>query len=70
MMRRRKERRPDPPMRWVRPEGGFYRGTGPRVGLPPTTPATAEGFRRQEREAAEAQSAEAERAARTGPTGH
>jgi len=51
MMRRRKEPRPEPPMRWVRPEGGYYRGTGPRVGLPPTTPATAEGFRRREREA-------------------
>ena len=67
MMRRRKQRRPDPPMRWVRPEGGFYRGTGPRVGLPPSTPATAEGFRRQEREAQER--TEAERAARARSAG-
>lgn len=67
MMRRRKERRPEPPIRWVPPVGGLYRGTGTRVGLPPTTPATAEGFRRREREAQER--AEAERAAGTASAG-
>lgn len=65
-MRRRKDRRPEPATLWFPPPGGLDRGTGPRVGLPPTTPATAEGFRRQEREARERE--EAERAAAPGPT--
>ncbi len=63
-MRRTRRERPDLLIRWVRPDGGFYRGTGPRVGLPPTTPATAAGFRRLEREARER--AEAERDADAG----
>jgi hypothetical protein len=60
MMRKRKEPGPELRIRWVRPAGGLYRGTGPRVGLPPTTPATAEGFRRREREERERAEAEHE----------
>lgn len=51
MMRGRKEPRPEPPMRWVRPEGATTEAPDRGWGSPPTTPATAEGFRRREREA-------------------
>lgn len=52
-------RRPPLVRRWFAPDGGFYRGVGPngevgpRTGLPPKTPATEAGIRRQEREARE-----------------
>ncbi len=66
-MRRRKERRPEPEPLWFLPPGGTYRGTGRRVGLPPTTPGTDEGFRRQEREERERE--EAEGAVQSGSAG-
>ncbi|NHT19676.1 hypothetical protein [Cellulomonas sp. IC4_254] len=62
-------RRAAPVRRWFAPDGGFYRGVGPngeaspRIGLPPKTPATEAGIRRQEREARRARRlAEATRA--------